>query len=197
MERDDDDYAAFVADMWAAESIPLHEVIVERGYSASERHIGQLVSLVEGRQGRLYVNVLEDGVRKTYRPEMHRWWRDNLPIHSSAFDGVRLGFDPSTVLGFECPALSLDEAVSPAFDRFACSDPRWVVQHADGDGYPAFTVISKILRRPDKITARSHFRFGHREDFPHAGLLKVLALPTMVEEPLDRFLAGGKKNNAH
>jgi len=100
---------------------------------------------------------------------MHRWWRDGLPIHGSAFDGVRSGTDPDAVLRMEYPARTLDEAISPRFNRFACDEPSYAIdyEHPE-DGYGWF-VISKVLRQRDTITARSHFRFGHRQSFTHLG----------------------------
>ena len=193
MDRDDDDYAAFVADMWAADGIPLHDITVERGYSTSDRHSGQLVSLVEGRQGRLYVNVLEDGVRKTYRPEMHRWWRDGLPIHVSAFDGVRSGADPEAVLRLEYPARTSEEAASPLFNRFASEDAAYVIDYISPDEGYGWSVISKVLRQRDAITARSHFRFGHRQSFAHSNMCFVIDLPTVRPIALEDFLASKRK----
>lgn len=86
------------------------------GYDGREWR-SELYGLVIGDNGRTYLTTTEDGRRKSFVPERHRWLRDGEEIDDSAFAALQLGIDPDRALRHERLLQAAAEALAPENDR--------------------------------------------------------------------------------
>ncbi|MDB5596269.1 MAG: hypothetical protein JWM36_3230 [Hyphomicrobiales bacterium] len=155
LDEDEERYASFVRAMWERASADLQGILVRRVSRRSETEC-TLVSLATGSSGRTYVNVVEDGAKRTYAADdRHSWSRDGDLFSSSAFAAVLRGADPQSELTH---AAHPDFLAHPLPPIGTLSGLVYGVEYGDSQG----EITSRVLRLDDVRPDGSHlFISGH------------------------------------
>jgi len=189
----DEQYSEFVRRMWSRTGVTIQDIHIQR--CVADREIDcALASIVKGENGMLYLNVIEEGVRKTYAAdERHRWKRDGQHLDKSAFVAIVTGTQPDIALRAERYANSVEEAMSADFDRVSTTDRRLVIGYQNSKGQLSYRVITRVVRQHDTFSARCHFRWGQRRTFLFEGLKCVIDAHTGQIIPLEEFVRQGRR----
>ncbi len=184
-------YAAFVEEMWKRPGVDGKGVELRRGAGGP---ICRLVSVVGGANGQPYVNVIENGERKTFAgDDRHRWERDGHRVDGSAFAAILRGVEPERALGPDPHPASAEQALRPEYDRWPTKDRRFVIGYENSRGERSYRVISRVVRQQDTFSARCHFRWGTRRTFLFEGLREVLDAKTGEVIPVAEFTRPAKR----
>lgn len=170
----DDGYSSFVRECWGLPGHSLNNTVVKRQQEATEHLVNSTLHSVVQRLRFTYVNTVEDGQRKTFASERHKWFRDGVQFDSSAFDAVRYGVEPDNALRHEPYPTSFDDAVTRCMGRGKISGKSFVLHYQSKSGDESFRVISGIRLHPTYVSARCHFRYGNRRYFLNKGIIETM-----------------------
>lgn len=161
-----DDYAAFVEEIWGLPGIPLPPLAFQRVRSTGERSECVLASLAKAPNGTTYINAYEAGLRRTFRADRrHHWTHDGHAVDESAFMAVARGVAPEIAFARDSPPSSISEALEPRNNRFGGKGAQFVIGYRNESGEASFRVISNVIRSDDRLSARCHYRWGERRTF--------------------------------
>lgn len=178
----EDGYGAFVRRKWSLPGVACGSLAMMRG----DRPV-TLETIVED-GGRVYLNVVEDGVRKTYSGDgRHRWSRFGQSVDDSAFRAVLAGIPPATALAEEKRPQTPAEALATV--RGETRGRVFVIGYRNGAGEASYRVISDVRRGVDEFSARCHFRWGAQRQFRGDRLTFVADAETGEEIAVADFLA--------
>jgi hypothetical protein len=191
-DRDDDDgYEQFVERAWKAPGVSIEGLDLSRGALPSGKDFTP-VSLVwpDGPNGPVYINGLENTVKKTFAADgRHDWRYGDMPVDPIAFHLIANGIAPVDALEETFYPDSKEAALTPAFDRFATNDRKTLISYVDEFGVLTWRVVSRVVRARDGFTARCHPSRGVRRGFHFDGLRTVFDCETEAEISIEDFIA--------
>jgi len=185
VDDEDDGYSAFVEECWA---LPMREC----GHQPLMVNLKSVraVGVIE-RNGRLYLNAIEDGTRLTFGCfNDHRWEIDGQRFDGSAFIAAYAGV-PLREAALEPRPRTLSEACER--DHGPPDEPRFAMRYRGGDGEESWRVISRPQAGRLYLRADDHFRWGQRRTYSREGVLDVIDLQTGEVIDLFRRRSGSRK----
>jgi hypothetical protein len=187
-EEDEEDYRQFVDRVWNAPGVIRADVPLQRVDHLGVAVESRVRSIVPRGDGSAYVNVIENGERKTYVADRHRWLRDGRKLSGAAFSAIaERGIPPEEALRYIPPPTSIEAALAPENNHIQAKRAL-VIGYRAKDGEVCYRVVSGVRRADDHFTAHCHLRWGQTRHFRYDQLIEVVNAGTGEVIPLKRFM---------